>query len=139
MSDKQFDLVNKRFPDRLTARGEEILDPKPLSLSAHIRPLSLEQMIHRFEAVSYLRRQRLMEELDLGEDDFDVDDNPPEGVSPYEVPFMPQTKSLMERYTGKKSDKKKKGASSEGPPRGKGEEAPLPSDEAPEGSSEEDN
>lgn len=85
--EKQLDLINPKFP-HLTVDGMEITDSTPHSVRLEFRHLTLEEQINRFDRLSELRRQFQLRELDLGEDDFDLDDLPPEGLSEGELFFL---------------------------------------------------
>lgn len=79
---------------RLTDDGLEKLDPTPVEVPLdYDRPLSLEDRIARMMGQYHRQMQYLKdEELETPEeaDDFDIDDDPIDPVTPYEEHFMPR-------------------------------------------------
>lgn len=79
---------------RLTDDGLEKLDPTPVEIPLdYDRPQSLEERISRMMSQYHRQMQYLKnEEMETPEeaDDFDIDDDPVDPVTPYEEHFMPR-------------------------------------------------
>lgn len=112
---------------RLTDDGLEKLDPTPVEIPLEFdRPLTLEERMARMMSVRHRMMQAVSgEELETEEEanDFDIDDDPLDPLTPYEAEFLPKSEAVvpLEQFAAEEAASSGSGAQA---PDGDAEPAP---------------